>query len=236
MTPSTKVLNRLTRIVDLWDRSLLALKTWWRAWWLRLSIFLLLAVVALLLNLWWFVGTRTGTGGATLIVFFDSLVGIGSVFLGGAVTIATAYSASRAARAVELTEERRLIEEDAQKRGRVDALIAASLEAGAYAGWTAHLQQRGLMTWRRFLPEPVAQRKLTLESWRQLSSAVVSASKALERIRYEDPELADRAASHYALVADLHESALKGKIEELNLQGARIRESADELWKAVPSA
>lgn len=144
------------------------------------------------MSFWWFVGERTQTGEETLIRFFDSLVGIASIFLAGAVTIATCYSASRAARAVELAQESQAAERAEKKKGRVDALVAASLEVGAYGAWMAQVQHRGLKTWRRLLPEPVVQRELGIASWRRLSSAAVAASKALERFRYEDPDVADR--------------------------------------------
>lgn len=219
--------------MELWDRTIVALKGWWRDWWLRVSILLLLAVVGLLLSLWWFVGERTGTGGDVLLRFFDSLVGIAAVCFGGAVTIATIYSATRVARGVALTEQRECAERLERRKARLEALVGATLEAGWYAGSIAELQHRGLKRWRRLVPESVAEREFTLAAWRHVSSAGVSASKALERIRFEDPDIAAVAGEHYDLLLNLQALAFEGRIEDLQEQAERIRVSADALWRAV---
>ncbi len=107
----------VAKLVRLVEGGRFAVRGWWRDWWLRLSILFLFAQVGFLLNMWWFVGERTASGEDALIRFFDSLVGIASVFLAGAVTIATCYSASRAARALDLTQDLQAAERTSERRG-----------------------------------------------------------------------------------------------------------------------
>lgn len=208
-------------------------RAWWRDWWLRLSILFLFAQVGFLLNMWWFVGERTASGEDALIRFFDSLVGIASVFLAGAVTIATCYSASRAARALDLTEDLQAAERTSERKGRINALVGAGLEVAAYGAWMAELQDEGRKISHRLLPEPVAQRELVIASWRQLSDSAVAASKALERIRYDDPDLFHLGGFHYDLVLDLQRAAFAGDSDTLQNRAADIRSSADALWSAI---
>ena len=223
----------LTNSVTAVERGFVGLRVWWHQWWLRLSILVLAIVVWVLLSLWWFVGERSDSDGSNLISFFDSLVGIASVFLGGAVTIATAYSAGRVADTVALTREREEADRIERKKGRVEALVGASLEAATYGLWMAEIQRRGLKTWRRFIPESEVQRQFAIVSWRQLSAATVAASKALERLRYEHPDLAALAGGHFDLVVELQQAAFEGDSEYLHASAQKIRESADKLWDNV---
>ncbi len=88
--------------------------------------------------------------------------------------------------------------------------MGAGLEVAAYGAWMAELQDEGRKISHRLLPEPVAQRELVIASWRQLSDSAVAASKALERIRYDDPDLFDLGDFHYDLVLDLQRARLRG--------------------------
>lgn len=224
---------RLKRFVSVADDGAARVRLWWGRWWAVLVSTGWIFVVTGFLGLWWFVGGKTTSEDGVLITFLDSLVGIGSFALAGAVAIATIYSATRVAQGVRLAQEREATQELNQKRGRLEALIGASLEVGAYGASMGEIQRRGLRTWRRFLPEPVAQRELAVSSWRQLSSGAVAASKALERIRYEDPDLLDLAGRHYDLVVELQQAAFDGDLQRLEDCAARIRASADELWAAI---
>lgn len=228
---------RRAKVVAVMDDGVSAARQWWSTWWLPLSVFMLLAVVGFLFNFWWLVGQQTDSDGDALIRFFDSLVGIAAVFFGGSVTIATIYSATRSARAVKMAEERAQADRLAGKKGRLDALIGASLEVGAYGAWMAEIQFRSRKVSNRLFPEPMTQRELVLASWRQLSAAAVAASKALERIRYEDPDVFELAGRHYDLVTELQQAAFEGEPDRLQEQAANIRTSADELWAGIqPSA
>lgn len=207
----------------------------WRGWSRRWPLILSTAwalVVTGFVGLWWFVGERTSENDF-LIRFFDSLVGIGSFSLAGAITIATIYSATRSGHAVKLTEAREASARVEKKKGRINALVGASLEAASYGLWMAEIQRRGLKPWRRFIPESEIQRQFAIVSWRQLSAAAVAASKALEQIRYEDPDLLDLAGDHFDVVVELQQAAFEGDPEYLQTSARRIRESADRLWAAV---
>lgn len=225
--------RRLTAAEAAVEATALWVKRWWQRWWLRLSIGVLLAGVWLLLGLWWFVGKRAAADGPTLISFLDSLVGIGSIALAGSVTIATAYSASLVARTVRMSEDRHSDERSERRMGRVEALVGASLEAGAHASWLAEVQKRGMSPWGRWIPQPAVEREVVLSSWRQLTDAAVAASKALERIRYDHPDLAELAGKHFDLVVELQRIAGRGDADALQAHAARIRGSADSLWDTV---
>lgn len=165
----------------------------------------------------------------------DGWISFSQILLAAVIAWATVFYARRTKDMVDLMVQREAAAESEARIARVEALAGASLEAAGYGGWMVEAQHRGLHTWRKFLPEPAAQTEIVLVAWRQLSAAVIAAARALERIRYNDSDLAKPAADHFALVVQLQLRASEGRVEEMSGLVERIRSSADELWQRVSS-
>ncbi len=180
-------------------------------------------------------GSRPAAGTEDLTNQLQVLVGVAQVFLAFVVAVATLYHVRRNSEMVDLMRNQDQDDIAKERRARVDALIGASFEVAGYAGWMAESQRSGLKTWRKWVPEPIAQREILVVCWRQLSASTISVSKALERIRFEDGDLAELAGHHFDLVLELQQSAAQGDVDHIEVQVAEIRRSADALWAELES-
>lgn len=117
----------------------------------------------------------------------------------------------------------------AERVGRAQVFAGLCVEAAGYAGVIVEIQRRGLKTWHKFVPEPVVTREFLLQAVPQLNSAVTAVSKALEQLRFSEPDLEEPAGALFDAVMDVYSHSLAGDATEIEVIAARIRQLADDL-------
>lgn len=198
---------------------------------ITLAVFTILALAWL----WWsVVGSRLPNEVEPYAAFLDGLVGIIGLLVAMSVSGATIYYAKRTGDMVRLMEERDAVTRQRDRDGVVLAFIGAATETAGYAGWLGGLQRFGLKWYRRGPLESPAQREFLIAAWKPLAAAAGRVSAALERVRYETPDLEPQASAIFDAVMEAVHLASEGESEEDLLRAAAtIRERADRLRQAT---
>ncbi|HEV2756165.1 MAG TPA: hypothetical protein VG318_10385 [Actinomycetota bacterium] len=211
----------------------LAAEVWSDAWVKILGV-VLAAVLYVVLRVAWKMLGLPASGTGEVLTQMQML--IAALQAGFAYVLAmTAMHASKMNTASVRQARQRDLEDDRRHRaGLAYALSGAAIDAAASGTALARVQQSGLRPWRRWLPQSTARREFTLATWRELVAAVSSASKALERLRYEgDPRLIDPGQRLFHVVVEILELASAGKHKDVEELAGTVRELGNELLDAL---
>lgn len=222
------------RTVKLWLRALgESLAEAWRSKWFVIVALIAGWLVWILSSVTWRVVGEPVPDTAGRLAQMQTLI---AMFQAAVTTVAVLAAVHSNRTSLTIARDARTREDRAlrnERVGRVNDLVGSSLEAAGQAGVLATFQDLGLHSWRRWLPESPAQRDLAVAAWKAFVEAVARASKAVERIRYDDPDLITPAENLFDVVLKMQVVATEGEVARLMDLAREVRSHANQLQSLV---
>ena len=202
------------------------LQVWWRSDWIWVAGLLLAAPVFVVAWVAWQLAQKPVVGTEGLILQEQMLIAVVQSLLAYAVAM-SALSSVRLAQRANAEEKRR------QRRALCSALVGSAIECLHHAGSVANLQGMNLRWPGKHLPDTKAQASFAVKGWQLMSVSAAAASKNVEQMRYEEPDLLLLALDLFDEIGLAVESATHGRTDEVLDIARKVRQKANRLHTAV---
>ncbi|HEX2051195.1 MAG TPA: hypothetical protein VHJ34_11285 [Actinomycetota bacterium] len=217
---------------DTLRRRVAAIGSWVSHEWLWLIGVALALPASFLVVAAWALAGRPVRGTEGLLGQLGALVTTAQFVLGCVLAVTAMYQARQNAETARRTQERDVAERRRERIGIVHAFVGSAIEGVGHASSFAALQHEGLRKW---IPQSRAQQEFVYREWERLREAGAAVAKALERIRYSEPDLVPQAEALFDEVMNIHDAAIRGQVDAVQDSAHHVRDALGELRAAVES-